>query len=114
MFITNSTPLEGTETFDEAFALIKQNDNARIRNLYTEDGEETGAYQISLNSGESWQSPRMKKVSKDRTIEPNLDSKSKLKNTAIFYDTFDTPVWAGSDETASWFVGDINNSNILV
>lgn len=113
MFINNSTPLEGIETFDEAFALIKQNDNARVRNLYTEDGEETGAYQISLNNGESWQSPRMKKVSKGRTIEPNLDSKSKLKDTAIFYDTFDTPVWAGSDETASWFVGNINNCNIL-
>ena len=113
MLNTSSICLKGTEKFDQAFEMMPHNE-AKIRFLCTETGEPTSVYQISTNHGESWLSPRVAKYSKEGKIIPiQTDTKEKLKNASIFYDTFTKPTHVGTDETSSWFVGDISNCNIL-
>ena len=118
MLNTKSIKLvEGTK-FKDAFASIPDNQGIVIRDLYAEDAlgkkVNTGCYQVSTNGGESWMSPVKKKVNKDGLfVDVNSDSKSKLANTKIFYDTFIKPEYAGSDATNAWLTGNIDGCKIL-
>lgn len=116
MLKTNSIELKGTETFDEAFALIPQIDKTQVRYLYSKKGrtyEPTRVAQISIDGGNTW-STKTCKTTKDGQIIPiELDSKSKLANAGILYDIYTKPVYAGADAIQSWFVGNIDNCRIL-
>lgn len=113
MLNTSSVILNGTETFDEAYSLMPTSNKTKIRYLKTEDGQDTGCYQISTDNGNKWQSPRMCKSTKDGLIPINIDSKSKLQNASVFYDTFTKPTHVGTNETQSWLVGDIDGCKLL-
>lgn len=113
MLATQSTELKGNETFTEAYMLIPEKTQAKIRKLFSksEDSDnydDCQYYQLSLDNGQTWESPR-----KNTTLPKNLDSKSKLANTEILYDIFTKPTLVGSDTKNSWLVGDIDNCNIL-
>lgn len=118
MLATNSIELKKEATFNEAFSLIPENNDARIRPLYTrtEDNNfvESNAYQLSIDGGSTWSSTRTYKTNNLGQIIPiELNSKSKLKNANLFYDVFTTPDIVGSDATNSWITGNIDNCKIL-
>ena len=118
MLATNSIELKKEATFDEAFSLIPENNDARIRPLYTrtEDNNfiESNAYQLSIDGGSTWSSTRTHKTNKSGQVVPiELNSKSKLKNANLFYNVFTTPDIVGSDATNSWIIGNIDNCKIL-
>lgn len=118
MLATNSIELKKEATFNEAFGLIPENNDARIRPLYTrtEDNNfvESNAYQLSVDGGSTWSSTRTYKTNNLGQIVPiELNSKSKLKNANLFYDVFTTPDIVGSDATNSWITGNIDNCKIL-
>lgn len=114
MLATQSAELKGTETFNEAFALIpEKSDKVKSRYLYTKDGLQTNVAQISTDGGNNW-TTKTCKYDKDKQIIPlNLNSKDKLKDTQIIYDVFTKPQYAGGDATQSWLTGQIDKCNIL-
>lgn len=116
MLNTDSIELKGTETFDEAFALIPQINKTQVRYLYSKKGktyEPTHVAQISVDGGNNW-STKTCKTNKDGQMIPiELDCKSKLENAGIIYDIYTKPVYAGADATQSWLVGNIDGCPIL-
>lgn len=116
MLNTSSVNLQGTESFEEAYALIPQSDKARVRNLYAKEGrhyEATGVCQISIDEGKTWSTRNYKRDKNGQIIPIDLDSKHKLANTSLFYDVFTKPTYAGSNASQSWLVGDIDGCNIM-
>ena len=65
MLATNSAKLVIGDDFNKAYDLIPDNNKTKVRYLKTDDGKDAGVYQISLNDGEKWGSPRCLKY-KDR------------------------------------------------
>lgn len=113
MLATNSAKLIIGDDFDKAYSFIPDNNKTKVRYLKTDDGKDAGVYQISLNDGEKWGSPRCLKYKDGLPIPVNVNSKEKLQNAGILYDTFTEPTYAGGNETQSWLVGNINNCKIL-
>lgn len=114
MLNTKSIHLKGTETFEEAYALMPEVNSRKIRFLQTAEGEPTGVYQISTDSGLSWLSPRVQKPLRSGGYQPvDIDSKKKLANAHLFYEAQTKPELVGSDAYYSWMIGQIGNCNIL-
>lgn len=118
MLATNSIELKGTETFEEAYALIPgASDKTQIRSLYAKEGNDFNKVafsQISYDAGATWQSPFKLKRDKDGIVIPiNLNSKEKLANANLFYDVFTKPTLAGADQKNSWLMGNIDGCRIL-
>lgn len=112
MLNTSSTLLTGSETFEEAFALIPQKET-QVRYLQTSDGQDTGVYQLYSSENQRWSSPRMVKTRSDGSIIPiDTNTKHKLANASLFYDIFTTPTHAGADDSKSWLIGDIDHCTI--
>lgn len=117
MLATKGINLKGTETFEEAFDLIPNND-VEIRYLVTEAGEDTGVYQLYNSEKKIWTSPRKTKVNKEGQIElVDTNTKHKLSNAKVFYDCFTRPTNVGTDTSASvgasWLIGDIDDCEIM-
>ncbi len=114
MLNTKSIALTGHETFQEAFAMMPENHNRKIRWLRDEFGQETGVYQISTDSGNNWMYPKAAKKNKDGSFAPiNLDTKQKLEHANLFYDIYTKPTLVGGDSKYSWLIGDIDGCKIL-
>ena len=113
MLATSSVKLNGTETFQEAFDKIHFVE-PKVRTLYSEDGSDSKVRQILVNGSKRWSRPKLVKTDATGKIKNwNLDAKSKLNNSELFYSAFTTPVYAGADGTQSWLIGDIDSVDLL-
>ena len=69
MLATSSTELKGNETFTEAYMLIPERAQAKIRKLFckSEDNkyDDCQYYQLSLDEGQTWESPRKNTIQRD-------------------------------------------------
>lgn len=112
MLENTSVLLKGTESFQEAFDLLKSNE-PNIRYLKTPEGKATGVYQVQYANSDTWGGPRMLKRDKEGNfINLVADSKKKLANTELLYSTFNKPTHAGQDNNNSWLIGNIENLQI--
>lgn len=118
MLNTASAILQGTEDFKTAYDLIPDEGIPKVRYLYAKAEDNTpepvGYYQLYSEDKDKWSSPTKCTYDKNGQLVPlNLDVKSKLKNTEIFYGTFTKPTHAGRNAEQAWLIGDIDACRIL-
>lgn len=110
MLATNSKQLT-TETFQEALDSIEFN-TPEIRQLYTIDGELTQYAQVG--KGDKWSAAKVLPKDKEGNFKLwNVNAKDKLNSSALFYEAFSRPEYAGCNTDTAWLGGTFENVELL-